>query len=725
MAQSPQTAAPKKRRWLKIVGAALALYLLFLAVGGLAVRLLLPAERVREAVLVALERSLDRQVAVGEVEFHLLKGITLKDVRITTPAGAAAGAKSTAFPLRTATIERFVLGYRLQSLFKRRLEITEITLVKPQVDLLLLPRPASAPAGAAAEHPADTSRAGASLPIEFALHRLEIHHLACMVEIATDTSHLQFGLDGLSFFASKLRLPRPWQGAECSIVLTCADAPAFFRQSVAGVPSALQVSGRLDFNLSAEVHTLSDLRASLVMATEQLRVLLPGGESTHPGFLPGGELPRVELRTSLQGDIPRGDFFLDRLSLALAGQPLLLCRGGVSNLGDHPRVNLEVLEGEISLTKLLNRLRPAFAQSALAALLPAQLSGTLSLAGTRIEGSLPSPDSTMHLNTVAVVDLRDVSLLLPDVAELARLSFHTKATANLDSSGVREGEIAATMTFDRAGYMAEPTPVTAAGGKLELAASAQEGLRALNGDVSIEVASALGSQLLGEVHLSTGPSSSRWRGTVDLHVHHLPLAPLTAGQVSGSVSTSLAARIRGLDDIGLQLTVNADSMGLQVQGHKEPLPSLEMTSVGKLRADTKFTAFAVDSLLIHFADVLSAQLTGSLRVKEQRFVVNLKDLTLYHRALPELLPAQLLEQVGEIALAGATHVRASASGRLVPGRPEFRMQGKLSSRIDADLPLLGLSLSAGQVGAEVNATPSSGNAVIDVGVDALAFTQLP
>ncbi len=719
MAKARHRRALHKRPWLQVVGLALVLYLLLLAGGGLLARLLFPTDRVGQAVLATLERTLGRRVTVGEVDFHLLKGITLKNVSIVTPSGA----DSTGLPLRSGTIERFVLGYRLRPLLKRRLEITEITLVKPQLDVVFLAHPPLPTTKG------DTSRAEFGIPVELALRRLEIRHLACTVSVATDTSRMEFGLEGLNFVASGVRLPRgkgePLTGAEGDIVLTCTQAPAFFRQRAAGGVSPLQVSGRLNFELAAQAHTLADLKATLLVGAERLCLVLPTEPSGQARFVPQGELPGVELRASLQADVPGGNFLLDKLSIALARHNLLLCRGRLSGLGSSPRVEVEIPEGRISLGSLLAAIRPALAESTFAALLPTELSGTFSLAGTRIQGVLPSSASGMELSAAAVVDLRDLSFSLPAGGDVARFSLSCQGVAELDSLGLREGDITATVSFDHAEYKVDTTRMVAAGGRLDFTAKARERMRELHTDAVLKISRALGGELTGAVHLSVGPSASAWLGTVDLTVGRLPLAPLTSGQLAGNLSASLAARIRGLNDIGLQIDVGSDSLAVGVEGHRYSLPPLTMNSVGKLRTDSRFAFFAVDSLSLQFADVLSAQLAGRFSAADQRFALQLKDLTLHHRALPGLFPAELHEQLGEISLAGATHVRASASGHLVPERPELSMQGKFNTRIDADLPLFGFSLVGGQLSGEVAATPSLGKATVDLVVDGLSFSQLP
>ncbi|MCR4438614.1 MAG: hypothetical protein QHJ34_05250 [bacterium] len=696
-----------------MLGLALALYVLAFVVGGLLLRVLVPADRLSEAVLATLEQSLGRELSVESIQFGLFRGITLNGVRMTTPAGG----DSIAFPIRSATAERFVLHYRLRSLFKRRLEITEVSLHNPRLELFFSGPSATMPAAT----PQDSLPRAVSVPVSVALQRLEIRDAHCTVTIATDTSRLEFGLAGLTFVASKLYLPRgkgeAWHQATGKIALTCDKAPLFFRQELASA-GRTEVKCLLDLQLAAESRGLADVEARLLIAAHRGQVQLSGG----PAF--SGTLPSVEITTTLRGNVPQGEFLVDRLSLGLGGQELLECRGQLSSLGSQPKVHAEVVEGEISLGKLLATVRPLLTETAFAGLLPERLSGRLSFAGTSLDWAFPSLAGGSSLDANAAVDLRDLSLVVRDVATVEHLTLSARWAASADSAGLRTGGASASLAFDQVRYNSPGLPMSAFRGKLELKALAGERLSSLITDFTLKVASLMGGELEGEVHLSAGQAAAAWRGNVVMAVRRLPLAPLTAGQVRGSTTSSLAARVRGLSDIGLELTVGVDSLAALLQGREQSLSPLELTALGKLRTNVRFDAVTVDSLLLQLADMVSARLAGSFGLQDERFSFTLHDLTLHHRPLPRLLPVELGEQIGVISLAGATHVRGSASGQLLPDNSRFEVQGSVSSSIGASLPALGLQVSGVRLGAELAMTPSLARATIEARLDTAIIAQM-
>ncbi|MBC7186715.1 MAG: hypothetical protein H5U38_06740 [Calditrichaeota bacterium] len=699
-----------------MLGVAVALYVLFLAVGGLLLRVLVPADRLSRAVLATLEHRLGRELSVESIQFGLFRGVTLKGVRMATPLGG----DSTAFPIKSASAERFVLHYRLRSLFRRRLEITEIALHKPRLELFFSgPSPA---APAAAPPPQDSLPRAISVPLSVTLQRLEIRDADCMVTIASDTSRLEFGLAGFTFVVSTLYLPRgkgeAWQQAAAKVALSSNKAPVYFRQGVVSAPGHTEVKCLLDLQLAAEARGLSDLDATLLIAAHQGQLQLPGG----PAF--SSALPSVEVKAAVRGNMPQGEFLVERLTLGLGGQTLLACRGQLSHLNSQPKMRAEVLEGEISLGKLLGTAKPLLAETPFSALLPERLSGTLSFSGTSLDWAFPSPSGGSFVNANTAVDLRDLSLVMRDVATVERLTLVARGAATADSAGLRKGEASALLAFDHVAYNSPALPMTASGGRLELKALAPERRSSLITDGTLRVASLMGGELEGEVHLSTGRAAAAWRGDVEMAVRHFPLGSFTEGQVHGSVSSSLGMRVRGLSDIGLELAVGVDSLAALLQGREQALPPLELTALGKLRTNVRFDTLLLDSLLLQVADMVSARVAGSFALQGQRFSLALQDLTVNHRPLPRLLPVELREQIGVVALEGATHVRGSASGQLVAGTPRVNAQASVSSSIRASLPALGLQVSGTKLGAELAMTSSLARATIEARVDTLTIAQM-
>ncbi len=110
----------------KIVLIALGSVALFCAVLVALAAVLITPERVREAVVPLAERALERKVDLGAIDVSLFSGITLQDVAIRQKSGDE----------NFVAADRVVLRYSLLALLRLRVEIDEITLVRPQIEII-------------------------------------------------------------------------------------------------------------------------------------------------------------------------------------------------------------------------------------------------------------------------------------------------------------------------------------------------------------------------------------------------------------------------------------------------------------------------------------------------------------------------------------------------------------------------------------------------------------
>ncbi|MDZ7377765.1 MAG: AsmA family protein [candidate division KSB1 bacterium] len=720
------TSLPRRRRWFLLVGGTLALYLLLLAAGFALLQALLPSERVKQAVIATLESQLGRKIAVAEVRVNPFSGITLHQVEIQTPVGA----DTFAFPARAAKVERVRLHYRLLPLFRRRVEIDEISLHEPRLDLVFAVRqkPAGSVRRAEPEYQrADSvARTASALPVALDLRRVEIRQAACTVTIRGDSSEMAFGLEGLSFAAAGLRVPRregdPWGAAEGRAQLKCTRAPVFFRQS-GRTSTPIAASGALDFELTAEAHTLADVEATLDIGVHRARLSIPAEEGSLLAGLMERQLPSVELRAQAKGDVLGGNYALQRLSLSLARQQLLALSGALHDLGGRPAIEVAVEEGEISLGRLIETLRPLFANTDLSSRLPSQLSGRLSLAGTGLRGKLPSASARHSLEAVGRVHLGGLTFSLPTVAEADSLTFSVEGTGRLDSAGLREAAAICNLWCRRAVYRSPGLPIALKGTRLALETRVPRDAQLLRVNADLQADSALGGSLASKVHISAGRTSADWQGTVQVEVTALPLAQLSTGQLEGQATASFAAELRTLKDIALHTRVVLESLAAKLNGGMQPLPPLELVAAGKARI-TPWSTFALDSLLVELPDFASVRLVGEFETRKQQASVILQDLAISHHALPRLLPQDLQDELGELWLSGETHLRSHGFARLGPGQPRFDARGQLSIMLAGEFPTFGVEVSGVRVGADFDLTPDLGRTQVDLQVDTLVFAAL-
>lgn len=108
------------KKLLKICGILLAVFLVLLAGSAVAIRILLPPAKLKALVLAKSSESLKREVQLGEASLSVLKGLELKDLKVSEAPNLKAGMFAEAKEVR--------LRLRLLPLLRKQVQIVEVTL---------------------------------------------------------------------------------------------------------------------------------------------------------------------------------------------------------------------------------------------------------------------------------------------------------------------------------------------------------------------------------------------------------------------------------------------------------------------------------------------------------------------------------------------------------------------------------------------------------------------
>jgi len=183
-----------------------------LLIAYVVIRITFPPQKVKALVISQLEAALKRQVSIGAVHLNPIRGFTLDDVVIYQQQPGQILRLETLVFFRS---NRLQLRYRISPLIKKRLEIKNILIDTPELNLhqdknyrwnfddLL-----ATDTTAARSVPVDTSAAEYSLPVSFHLKKFALKNLKTNIFIdQIDTSYsIQSGT--LSLEVADLFLPR-------------------------------------------------------------------------------------------------------------------------------------------------------------------------------------------------------------------------------------------------------------------------------------------------------------------------------------------------------------------------------------------------------------------------------------------------------------------------------------------------------------------------------------
>ncbi len=112
----------KKKMILGVLGLVAVLFVTLIVVASV----LITPERVRQTVVPLAEDALGRKVELGEIKASIFSGISLQDMAVLQKSGQGT----------FVSAEKVVLRYSLMALLMFRVEVDEITLVKPRIEIV-------------------------------------------------------------------------------------------------------------------------------------------------------------------------------------------------------------------------------------------------------------------------------------------------------------------------------------------------------------------------------------------------------------------------------------------------------------------------------------------------------------------------------------------------------------------------------------------------------------
>ena len=127
------------RRFVKIAFYCAVIFMVVLIVAAIVLRIMFPSDKLRDIAIEKIETSLQKDVTVGEIDFGIFSGLTLKDVSIKSRSNS----DSPKMPLRSGHLDNLVIriplyaGLRIgevQHLKKTSLMLPPHCLISPRQD---------------------------------------------------------------------------------------------------------------------------------------------------------------------------------------------------------------------------------------------------------------------------------------------------------------------------------------------------------------------------------------------------------------------------------------------------------------------------------------------------------------------------------------------------------------------------------------------------------------
>lgn len=346
----------------RVVGIVVAVVVVLIVALAVVARILITPERVKSVVLPLVQEKLHREVALGEIEVSLFKGITLNDLVVREPEGSEA----------FIAADRVVLRYQLWPLLFRRVVVDEVRLEAPRIRLERMPDgrfnfsdllPEKGEEGA--EKPSGAAPAAAP-EIELTVSEVVIADGAVLFldRVINPSAPPQYRLDDLQVTAREVSLDREFpftlkgslagaalnlegmanpaaKGGRAKVKLADLDVTAFAPYYKEKLPGRLSAA-KLTLDLDAEGSTQSVTSFGRVELKEIDLLLNALKDAPLRGI--------ATLDYRVKADLAKASLAIEEAKLAFNEIPLLLS-GRVDQYATAPLLDLTASLSELDLKK--------------------------------------------------------------------------------------------------------------------------------------------------------------------------------------------------------------------------------------------------------------------------------------------------------------------------------------------------------------------------------------
>jgi len=686
------------RRFVKIAFYSVIIFILVLVIAAIVLRLMFPPDKLRDIAIEKIETLLQKDVSVGEIDFGIFSGLTLKDVSIKSRPNT----DSIKIPLRSGHLDNLVIRYRLLSLIKRQLQVYEITIDNPVADLVFHPViEDSTKVPATNIKPPTSSQTNSDLPISVDLDNLKISNASCNLLFLSDTSTVEASIQGVSLAITNLVIPRggidSLQQLAGNVNLQCRQAPALFRQETDKQLSPFKTQGILNLNLSGIINSFADVYAELNIAIEEGELALPSSINNPAKENSKSVLPTISVQINADGDILTGNYNVQKLMTGIGDDAILDISGTLENLSSSPGISASINNSEINLSNIRYVLTNILSDGQIDTLFPGDITGRLSLAGSKIEGKFPKDGSSGELNLTMQLDSDNITGSYSDILHIDSLSLHTTSRFNMVASDISESSVIAELGFKQLAIsLNDTTTVLAKHGRINTETELMESFLPRQLDFNLFVNDIIGSKFETTIKLIKSTDQFEYQGNGNISLQDFPVNFFLPQIINGSVDANVNLNISSLNDIAIDFKTDVDSVTTVIADEEELLPNFTISGLVNSRTDTSLQNFWIDSLLVNLGDLFSSRGSGYVlnNNNTNSFKFSLLDASLTHNSILEYLPESIKLQLGSFSLNGETHLSGIVNGIIQGDSTVIQASGNLTSEnVQFEYPQKNISIS--------------------------------
>ena len=442
--------------WIAIV-----FFVIFL-IALLILRIKFPPQKIKQLAISELETAINRKAQVGTTWFNPVKGFMLNDVEIYQHSPTDSNIIDTTSFLRSKKIQ---LKYRFLSLLKREIEINNILIDQPEINLrqdqnqrwnfedLIVVDTTDVPP------PPDTGAVKFSLPASIKLKKFSLDNFITNLIIDKTDTVITIRSGGLSIHVDDLFLPRqPYdefkKNALADLKLFSGEAPWEITLYTKSSAEKTELKANLQLDLKINLSGLNNVQSEGKLGVTNLQY--ESKDYANVGnkiFLP----KLASLYYALSTDAEKGNLSVEELTGQIGEETLFNIQGKITDYLNQPIFDLAVVQSEIKLENFISLMLPFLPDSVQHQRKDISITGLASFKGTTMKGNPLTKNiiDALKVNLLFSVDRFFGSYVDPRL-KLNNLNIKSEVTQVQNLNGVQQADILINASLDSF-YMAVDT----------------------------------------------------------------------------------------------------------------------------------------------------------------------------------------------------------------------------------------------------------------------------
>jgi hypothetical protein len=673
-------------------------------------RMFFPPDKIRELANSAVQKSINRNLLIGDVSINPFRGFEIFDVQLYKHPDSLYIKDD--FPILSAHVQSAVLSYSFKDLLAKKIHIKHIVIDSPTIEIVIPNvQPDTTESKKSSGNPfvvLDTL-ALPNMPVSVDLDLLEINNAELLFQQGDSIDSQYIGLSNLSFNMKNINLPKGdlkelKNKIKGFVGLECLNANINFRQ-MKNAQQQLQLNSTLNLTIKTDILGMSVPNLQAHMILEETTINSADLDSIGPINL---SYP-IKLLFGLNVQTEDKSVSVQPFTLTVDNQQWIELQANVTALATSPLLDFQLINSKIKIAQLLEIVSPILPKGVLPEIYLHNKSAVLDITKLSLTGPLPiNPDTTVApMDLFAHAKIVDFGTTVNyGEMELSSLSFFANTKGQISVHGLESLEGSIDVSYDSL-FLNINDSLNIYTGPLAVKANTELGEDMLPKNIKahLNINNVLGTNVKGVFDFA-GNSFSNLKGTGSISLENFETKNLLNAPILTTAQFSADMKINTLDSIKIKTIASTDSIILFQAEENLTFPPVLLFADLNAQTDTSFKNLTISNMAVKLNDVIEAKLTAQTTNAGKEFSFNLEEATIQHKYLFDWVPKQYRAPLDDMVLTGKTSLKAAGSGQLVNDILSYSINSNINSSVER-LAYPPIFLTLGGLELDVNASINS------------------